>query len=190
VQDALGPSERPSRDVLEHSPHRMLAQLPGIHQEDDLVEGFCAAADHVLAPVFAVLDAFPAYLDPATVPEDMLAWLAGWIGETLPASVPATARAALCRVTEHLPWRGTAHGVRTAVAVHGLDLDLQETGATAWSTKPGAPLPGRRHAHVDLTVHLADHSPGDAGRLAAVLVGLLPVHVTHTIHTQAPASDA
>ncbi|HEX3826755.1 MAG TPA: phage tail protein [Sporichthyaceae bacterium] len=182
--------EPPRPRPVEHSPHPTLGQLPGVHQEDRIVAGFCAAADQVLAPILAILDAFPAYLDPATVPEDVLAWLAGWIGETLPPGVPAAAREALCRATEHLPWHGTAHGIRTAAAVHGLDLDLEETGATAWSIRPGAPLPGRRHPHVDLTVHPADHVAGDVDRLAALLVGLLPVHVTHTIHTQAPAPDA
>jgi phage tail-like protein len=175
---------------LAHSPHPTIAQLPGIHQDDPLVEAFCAAADHVLAPAFAVLDAFPAYLDPATVPEDMLAWLAGWIGETLPTGDPAAARDALRRVTEHLPWHGTAHGIRAAA--HGLDLelDLEETGATGWSTEPGTPLPGTRPAHIDITVHPADQMAGALDRFETRLVALVPAHVTHTIRTRNPTSDA
>ena len=49
--------------------------------EGDLLLGTpgADAVDAALAPVVSTLDSFSAYLDPATVPEDMLRWLASWV---------------------------------------------------------------------------------------------------------------
>src|SRR3954464_5221988 len=66
--------------VVSSTPHPILATLPGVYQAEGLMEAMCAGIDSALAPVFAVLDAFADHLDPALCPEDMLAWLGGWIG--------------------------------------------------------------------------------------------------------------
>ena len=65
------------------TPHPLGSTLPPLYHSDDFAQQLCAAFDDVLAPIFAILDCFPAYLDAGTAPEDMLDWLAGWIGLTL-----------------------------------------------------------------------------------------------------------
>ena len=51
------------------------AILPSMNREDPFAQQLCAGLDEVLAPVVMSLDAFPAYLDLATAPADMLRWL-------------------------------------------------------------------------------------------------------------------
>jgi phage tail-like protein len=166
--------------TLQHSPHPIVLGLPGIYQEGHLVAGICAAADATLAPVFAVLDSFPAHLDPATTPEDMIAWLASWIGAVLPtATDPGPRREALQRTAEHLAWYGTAHGIRTALAtIHGIDVDIDEPGATAWTLDPDTPLPGESATR---PVHFRVTAAGlDLRSVDALLAQLKPAHVRHT----------
>ena len=54
--------------------------LPAMIREDPFAQQLCAGLDEVLAPVVMSLDAFPAYLDLATTPPDMLPWLGHWLG--------------------------------------------------------------------------------------------------------------
>jgi hypothetical protein len=65
------------------TPYPLVEILPSLLREDAFAQSICAGLDEVLAPVIATLDSLPAYLDPATVPDDMLGWLAGWMGIAL-----------------------------------------------------------------------------------------------------------
>ena len=71
--------------------------LPGDAARGPVRRSSCARSfDEVLAPVLLSLDAFAAYLDPATAPEDMLAWLATWLGHD------ASTRTPTCRAQREL----------------------------------------------------------------------------------------
>ena len=59
---------------------RSRRRLPRLLREDVFARELCAGLDEVLAPVLLSLDSFAAYLDPGTTPEDMLGWLARWLG--------------------------------------------------------------------------------------------------------------
>ena len=50
----------------------MLPEIPSL--------AVCASFDDLLAPVLLTLDTFANYLDPATTPDDMIPWLAQWLG--------------------------------------------------------------------------------------------------------------
>ena len=62
------------------SPHPLVDTLPSMLREDSFAGGLCGSFDGLLAPVLLTLDTFADYLDPATTPEDMIPWLAQWLG--------------------------------------------------------------------------------------------------------------
>src|SRR3989441_10528090 len=93
------------------SPHPLANTLPALFQEDDFTQRFVSAFDAALAPIFAALDNFPAYLDPWLAPEDFLEWLGSWFGIVLDESwSPARRRALVSRGFAFYRMRGTAHG--------------------------------------------------------------------------------
>jgi phage tail-like protein len=127
------------------TPHPLGATLPGLYQDDSLVQRLCAALDAVLAPDITMLDCFPAYLDPGTAPPDLLNWMAEWVGLAAVRSLPVERRRLLVRRAAALhAWRGTPFAVRELVrAASGYPAELEESGGTGWSVNPGTPLPGR-----------------------------------------------
>ena len=54
------------------SPRPLGETLPSVYLTDFFAQQLCAAFDELLAPIFATLDCFPAFLDPSTTPKDML----------------------------------------------------------------------------------------------------------------------
>ena len=62
------------------SPHPLTETLPSLLREDPFAESLCASFDELLAPAILSLDTFVPYLDPETTPDDMLPWLAQWLG--------------------------------------------------------------------------------------------------------------
>ena len=98
------------------SPVPARRDLPSLYRDDYFAQNLCAGLDEVLAPIIATLDSLPAYLDPATAPDDMLAWLAGWMGIVLDGHQTAERQRELVQEgVDILHWRGTARGVRAAV---------------------------------------------------------------------------
>ena len=94
----------------------------------------------MLAPVLLSLDAFPAYLDLSTTPEDMLPWLAQWLGIALDPSqeLQHVQRGLLRSAGELHATRGTQRGIELAVeAALGVPVEVTETGGAAWSETPG-----------------------------------------------------
>lgn len=126
------------------SPHPLGRTLPGLYQEDSLVQRLCAALDAVLAPDITLLDCFPAYLDPATAPPDLLDLLAAWVGLSAVRDLPVERRrAVVSRAAGLHAWRGTPGAIRELVeAACGFAVELDESGGTAWSPDAGAALPG------------------------------------------------
>lgn len=126
------------------SPHPLGATLPGIYQEDVLVQRLCAALDAVLAPDIVMLDCFPAYLDPATAPPDLLDMLAAWVGLPAARHLPVNHRRALIQRAARLhTWRGTPGAIAALVqAASGFAVELEESGGAGWSQDAGTPLPG------------------------------------------------
>ena len=165
------------------TPFPLGESLPGMFQDDDFAQRFCAGLDEVLAPVVGVLDCLPAYLDPVTTPEDLLIWLGGWTGTSPHPEATGPQRRALVggAVALHRH-RGTARGVREAVALHlGVDAEVLESGAAAWSTAPGADLPGEATPGLLVRVRAADPGAVDLDRLAEVVAEACPAHVPHRV---------
>ena len=125
------------------SPHPLVDTLPALYREDRFAQDLCGGLDEVLAPILATLDSLDAYLDPGTAPDDMLGWLAGWLGIALDGNQSAGRQRELVQAgVELLHWRGTARGVRAAVgALFDLPAEIAESGGAAWSTEPVGNLP-------------------------------------------------
>ena len=110
----------------------------------------------MLAPIIATLDSLPAYLDPATAPDDMLGWLAGWMGIVLDGHQTAERQRELVQVgvdscSGGAPRAGSGpRSTRCSTA----PPEIIESGGAATSIEPGPPLPG-----------------SDAGRIAGAARG-------------------
>lgn len=176
------------------SPHPLGQSLPALYQEDDFTLRFVSAFDAALAPIFAALDNFPAYLDPWLAPEDFLEWLAGWFGIVLDESwSPARRRALVSRAFEFYRMRGTASGLKEQVTVlTGGTVELHETGGVTTSTTAGGALPGSPNFAVLVRVKVDDPATINLARLDALVMAAKPAHVTHKVEIvkRAEVTDA
>jgi phage tail-like protein len=169
------------------SPHPLGDTLPAVYLSDFFAQQLCEAFDDVLAPIFVTLDCFAAYLDPATTPEDMLGWLAGWIGLTIEGHQDAARKRELIAVgAELLPWRGTVRGVREAVrAAFDCETQLIESGGVTWSTTPDSQPDGKAVPEMVVRLITDDPSGIDRRRLDAVVNVIKPAHVPHRVEVVA-----
>ena len=176
------------------SPHPLAESLPALYQEDDFTQRFVSAFDAALAPIFAALDNFPAYLDPWLTPEDFLEWLGSWFGIVLDESWSVERRRVLVsRAFEFYRMRGTASGLKEQVAVlTGGTVELHETGGVATSTTAGGALPGSPNFAVLVRVTVDDPASINLARLDALVMAAKPAHVTHKVEIvkRAEVTDA
>jgi phage tail-like protein len=165
------------------TPCPVVRTLPSIYHDDVYAQGLCDAFDNMLAPAFLVLDSFPAYLDPATAPDDTLNWLAGWIGLTLQGHESAGRKRELIAAgAELLRWRGTLTGLRDAVtAAFGVVPEVAESGGVTCSTEPTSLPPTDTAPHITVNVRVTDVAAFDARRLDEVVRLVKPAHVPHQI---------
>lgn len=167
------------------SPHPIGALLPGLYEDDDLVQRFTLALDTVLAPVFGTLDSGDAYLDPLLAPLDFVRWLAQWVGVDLDASWPeARQRRLVARGAELYAWRGTVRGLAELIeTTTGLAAEIDDSGGVAWtsSAAPASTLPGTRSPALVVRVRVPAGDQVDTARLDALVAGAKPAHVRHRL---------
>lgn len=168
------------------SPHPIATLLPGLFQDDDLVQRFTGALDAVLAPVFGTLDSGDAYVDPLLAPLDFVRWLAQWVGVELDASWPEERqRRLVARGAELYAWRGTVRGlVELIETTTGLVADVDDSGDVAWSNTaaPAGALPGTGSPALVVRVRApAGGAPVDTARLDALIAAAKPAHVAHRL---------
>jgi phage tail-like protein len=162
----------------------MAERLPAAYQEDSFTTRFTEALDGVLAPVFATLDCFGAYLDPALAPEDFLAWLAGWVAVPLDEQANLEQRRALvANAVELHRWRGTARGIaRFVELLTGGEVTVTDSGGTSWSPDAGPDRPGDDGPPwVRVRVLVDDPATFDEARLRRAVAEMVPVHVRATV---------
>ena len=128
------------------SPFPMVERLPSVYQEDDFTHRWLGALDTVLAPVFASLDCIDAYFDPHLTPDDVLAWLGGWVGAVVDDEWPeARRRALVAELSDLHARRGTTDGISRLVALcSGRSVEVVEGGGASFSLVPGGPLAWHR----------------------------------------------
>jgi phage tail-like protein len=162
-------------------PQSLAAGLPGAFIGNDFTRELVAAFDQVLAPVFATLDDFDAYLDPDHAPEDFLRWIAGWLGFPIDERWPAERiRANLADAVEAVLWRGTVRGVAAGVRAYtGRQPEVTDTGGVASSARPLGPLPGDPRPR--LLVRVAARGGVDPEVVERLVAELKPAHVPHEV---------
>lgn len=166
------------------SPHPLAEHLPALYQaKDPFALGLAAAFDRVLAPVFASLDNFEAYLDPNVAPPDFLDWLAGWVAVELEGSWTLERRREfVARATALHRVRGTAHGLKRYLEViTGGEVEVEESGGTAWSTVAGEPFPGRAGFEVAVTFQADGALTIGTDHLDALVAAAKPANVRHRV---------
>jgi phage tail-like protein len=177
-------------------------RLPGVYQEEPFVRRFVAAFDDALAPVVLTLDGLQDYIDPRLCPPDFLAWVAEWLGIEVDDAWPVAQRREIVLGAADLHRRrGTLAGIADAVRLSlglppggrdGSDVvEVVDSGATTWSSTPGATVPGHPDAGLTVTVTVPDPSTVDRRRLDRVVTAVKPAHVPHTVVVRAgaPADD-
>jgi phage tail-like protein len=170
------------------SPHPLGERLPAMYLEDSFVQRLAAALDDVLAPVFASLDNLDAYLDPGLAPEDFLQWLGGWVGLALDESWPVERRrAVLAEAAGLYRVRGTARGLTAYLRLlTGAEVEVDETGGTAYSTTADAAPPGSPNFAMVVRLRAPEGRELDPARIEALVAAAKPAHVVHRIELQAP----
>jgi len=165
------------------SPHPVAAGLPGIYQDDEFAQRFVSALDEVVAPVFAALDDWPAYLDPGLTPDDFLDWLATWVGVALDHTWPAERRRAFAAsAVELFRMRGTASGLAAHAAIFtGGEVEIVESGAAGFSTVPNASVPGDPTPGLLVRVTVPDPAGVSITQLDALVAAAKPAHVPHRV---------
>ncbi|QGN34978.1 phage tail protein [Microlunatus sp. Gsoil 973] len=183
------------------NPAPLADTLPAMLRADPFAAGLCQGLDEVLAPVMLSLDSFPAYLDLDTTPDDMLAWLGGWVGliseeDELPAGGdPERLRSLLASAQQLHIRRGTRLGIERAVSAE-LDLrcEVLETGAASWAAEPDQPLPeGELSAEdvptIEVVVYPSNGRTVDLPRLEDVLEAATPAHVRRRVRVMPADQD-
>ena len=161
------------------SPHPLGPALPGIYQEDEFAQRLVSAFDDVLAPVFASLDGFEAYIDPELAPADFVEWLAGWVALALDEGwTLERKRILVARSVELYRLRGTARGLAEHVALFtGFEPELEESGGVAASTEAGQPLPGANEPKAVLRLRVPKPDAVDRRALEALVEAVRPAHL-------------
>ena len=168
------------------SPHPLTDTLPSMLQEDPFAGNLCASFDELLAPVLLTLDTFANYLDPATTPEDMIPWLAQWLGLGVDLNVEQARQRHELQIAGVL---NATRGTRASIATElenalGISVDVSESGGARWSPSPGGPLPGEPQEMLSIIVHPAAGQEVDVDRLDALIRSVKPAHVRHRVAVQ------
>ena len=168
------------------SPHPLADTLPGLLREDAFAGELCASFDDLLAPVLLTLDTFADYLDPATTPDDMIGWLAQWLGLTVDPGVDhALQRHELAVAGSLNVTRGTRRSIELAVqSALGVPVEVSESGGARWSPSPGGGLPGDPTPAVTVVVHASAESV-EVDRLDRLVASVTPAHVARAVSVQA-----
>jgi phage tail-like protein len=168
------------------TPHPLADTLPGLLREDAFAGDLCASFDDLLAPVLLTLDTFADYLDPATTPDDMIGWLAQWLGLTVDPGVDhALQRHELAVAGSLNVTRGTRRSIELAVqSALGVPVEVSESGGARWSPSPGGQLPGDPTPAVAVVVHAPAESV-EVDRLDRLVASVTPAHVARTVSVHA-----
>ncbi len=165
------------------TPAPLSKTLPSMLREDAFARELCAALDEVLAPILLSLDSFPAYLDVGTTPDDMLPWLAQWVGLTVEHAQERGGQRDLLRTARDMhALQGTKHGIELAVkAALGVEVEVSESGGTAWSERADADLPGDAVPAIVVTVRPGPGQDVDVDHLNEVVRAVRPAHVQYKV---------
>lgn len=165
------------------TPAPLIEGMPAIFQEDDFSRRLVSAFDDSLAPAISTIDNLTAYLDPALTPPDFLDWLAGWVGMLLDETWPLQRRRAFVALASQLYRnRGTPAGLAAQVRLFTAgEVEVVESGASAWSSTSGAKAPGSSGFSLLVRVKPPPKVKLDLAKLDALVAAAKPAHVIHRV---------
>jgi phage tail-like protein len=168
------------------SPHPLVETLPSMLREDSFAGSLCASFDDLVAPVLLTLDTFANYLDPTTTPEDMVPWLAQWLGLGVDLNVEQARQRYELQIASMLnATRGTLSSITTELEnALGMPIEVTDSGGARWSRSPGRPLPGEPQEMLSVVVHPTAGQAVDLDRLDALIRSVKPAHVGHRVSVQ------
>ncbi len=163
--------------------HPLLNSLPGIYRDDPWVSALTQAMNDSLAPILGTIDNFASYLDPALAPDDVLDWLAGWVGIGLDETWPVERRRALVALAMQLyRKRGTKGGLAMHVRLLATgEVEVSDSGGASWSRTPGSAAPGDASYTTTIKVTKPRKGALDVARLDAIIASAKPAHVAHEL---------
>jgi phage tail-like protein len=172
---------------------KLLGYLPRLYRDDDFLGRLLLIFQSVLDPIEQRIDDSDHYLDPSVTPDELLPWLASWLGIAFtPGMSPSSQRELLLRAVELYRWKGTGRALRQELAlrtggrslvVENFDgLRLGHDAALGVNTALGE----RRDGHVVVTLALPDGAgPDEQARADRLVRELKPPHVDHVVRTVA-----
>ncbi|GAA2978132.1 phage tail protein [Actinokineospora diospyrosa] len=159
--------------------HPIGERLPAIYAENEFTQRFTAALDEVIAPLFAVLDSFADYFDPALAAPDFLDWLSSWVAlEADEGWGPRQRRDLIGAAVAMHRRRGTVDGLaRQVELLTGGAVEVTDTGGCVANAEHGGPLPGADPGQVRVLVRVADPAAVDPAAVRASVAESVPVHL-------------
>ena len=166
-----------------------LKYLPAIYSEDEFIGRFLKIFEDILSPIEGVIDNITLYLDPQTVPADLLPWLASWLELALDENWPLEKRRRLVGSAVDLYiWRGTKRGLREYLKVYtGVEPEIIEHFGGIklhQSTRLGENTILGEGRDYCFTVTLAMDNPtkADITRIKAIIEAEKPAHTAYELH--------
>ena len=173
-----GPPRARSRDAQPIEPGRYLRYLPGIYHNDDLLDRFLRGCEDVLGPIERMIGDLEHYVDPRLAPEELLPWLAFWVGLTLDPRWPTERkRAMILEAAALYPWRGTRRGLRRAIQL--------VTGHEPEIIEPQLQSRGRKRAEYwhlfQVVLRVPDPAAVDRALVEATIEAQKPAHTAYLL---------
>lgn len=165
------------------TPWPIAEHLPGALQEDDFCVRMMAAFDEVMAPIFATLDCFDAYLDPNLAPGDFVEWLASWVGLEVDETWTIERRRRLIQDAAVLyRLRGTTAGLAAHIRLYaGVAPEVEESGACAWSQTADNPIPGSAQPTLVVRLRVDDDSNLRQSTISRIVAASRPAHIPYRV---------
>ena len=185
---ASGPAPLAPITVPGHEVSSYLQYLPAPYAADPFIGRYLMIVERILSTIERTIDNVPYYFDPATTPEELLPWLAGWVGLELDENAPLiNRRRALARAAGLYRWQGTRYALRTQLAeytgqrpliVENFDgLRLGNDAMLGVNTALGQPRP---HS-MAITALTDDVGEVDEGVVRRIVESEKPVHVGYSL---------
>ena len=163
--------------------HPLGEQLPSLLQEDGFAMRLTQGLDEVLAPLFATIDCWDAYLDTDLTPGDFVDWLASWVGVDVDERWPLDRRRHLIDEAVGLyRMRGTAAGLAAHVALYaGATPEIVDSGGCDWSQTAESPFPGSPDAALTVRLTVEDPETLSASSIERIVAASRPAHVVFKV---------
>ena len=153
------------------------------------MQQFILIFESILGPIENTVDSIPFYFDPQMIPEQLLPWLANWVGLTLDETWPIERRRELLKYAVELyRWRGTKRGLTRYLQIY--------TGATPEITEyiPGMRLESETRLGVDtrlgssgtghhftVALELDDGAKINRDKIREIIEAQKPAHAAYTL---------